>query len=73
MKKYNQTLVRDDPAVYKMIEQYIKKRTAIEEHDEDVANAEDGIVKLADNDLKEYADNLNKQIDTDNGIDEEDD
>ena len=73
LKKYNQTLVKDDPAVYKMIEQYIKKRTAIEEHDEDIANAEDGIVKLEDDDLKEYTDNLNKQIDIDNGIDGEDD
>lgn len=72
LKNYNETLIKDDPAVYKMVEQYIKKRSSIDEHEEDLANAEDGIIEINDEDLKEYTDEINRQLDIDNDIGEDD-
>lgn len=66
IKNHTQTLIKEDPAVYKMIEQYIKKREAMEE--ENARNAA-GDIEINDKDLKEYNDNIEAQ----RAEDEEDD
>ena len=38
------TLIEDDPAVFKMIEQYIKKREILAEQEKDAEGLEDGEV-----------------------------
>lgn len=70
IKKYNQELIKEDPAVYKMIEQYIKKREHLAEQEEDAANSEDGIHQLSDKELKEYTDYVDGQREQDKILEE---
>lgn len=61
IKQYTKSLIEDDPAVYKLIEQYIRKREHLQAHEEDLENAEDGIVQLKDKDLKNFNDSIEEQ------------
>lgn len=61
IKDYTKTLIEDDPAVYKMIEQYIKKRESLEENEKDIQGSEEGFYEISDNDLKEFNDSIDEQ------------
>ena len=51
IKEYNQQLIKDDPAVYKQIENYIKKREILAEQEKDIQN---GLEELSDKDLTDF-------------------
>lgn len=68
IKDYTKTLIEDDPAVYKMIEQYIKKRESLSSAEADAAAAEDGIYQITDGDMKDYTDSVNEQKDIDSSL-----
>lgn len=61
IKNYTKMLIEDDPAVYKMIEQYIKKREALAENEKDIQKSEEGFYEISDDDLKEFNDSIDKQ------------
>lgn len=74
MKNFTQNLIKDDPAVFKMIEEYIKKREILAEQEAQEAELAAGeIYELSDNDLKAYNDNLEKQKMIDLGLSYDDD
>lgn len=66
IKKYTKTLIEDDPAVFKMIEQYIKKREIYAEHEKDIQESEEGYYETTDDDLKDFNDAIEEQRATDN-------
>lgn len=68
IKDYTKTLIEDDPAVYKMIEQYIKKRESLSSLEADAVAAEDGIYQITDSDMKDYTDSINEQKDIDSSL-----
>jgi hypothetical protein len=70
IKNYTKTLIEDDPAVFKMIEQYIQKRENLAQQEADQAAAEDGIVQISDEDLKEYNQSIEEQMETDSFVEE---
>ena len=53
-----------------MIEQYIQKRENLAQQEADQAAAEDGIVQISDEDLKEYNQSVEEQKDTDSFVEE---
>ena len=62
MKNYTKTLIEDDPAVFKMIEQYIKKREILAEQERDAEGLEDGeVYELSDEEMSEYNQNIEQQ------------
>lgn len=68
MKKWAQDLVEQDPAIFKQIEQYIKKREIAEEQEQDRLWAEahgDEEYTLTDDDLRDYSDHIDEQIEED--------
>lgn len=72
MKSFSKSLVQEDPLVFRMIEEFIKKREILAEMEKDQAEAEedeDGIktVVLSDKDLADFSDNINKQKEIDDG------
>lgn len=69
IKEYNQQLIKDDPAVYKQIESYIKKREILAEQEKDIEN---GLEELSDEDLANYNASIEAQRQIDNYEDEED-
>ena len=71
IKNYTKTLIEDDPAVFKLIEQYIKKREALAENEADRAASEDGIYRLKDKDFKDFNDAVEEQQNIDNTFVEE--
>lgn len=71
IKNYTKTLIEDDPAVFKMIEQYIQKRENLARQEADQAAAEDGIVQISDEDLKEYNEAVEEQKMIDSLVEEE--
>ena len=74
MKNYTKTLIEDDPAVFKMIEQYIKKREILAEQERDAEGLEDGeVYELSDEDMSEYNQNIEQQRAEDGNYEEEDD
>ena len=74
MKNYTKTLIEDDPAVFKMIEQYIKKREILAEQERDAEGLEDGeVYELSDEDMAEYNQNIEQQRTKDDNYEEEDD
>ena len=74
MKNYTKTLIEDDPAVFKMIEQYIKKREILAEQERDAEGLEDGeVYELSDEDMSEYNQNIEQQRTEDDNYEEEDD
>ena len=73
MKNYTKTLIEDDPAVFKMIEQYIKKREILAEQERDAEGLEDGeVYELSDEDMS-YNQNIEQQRAEDGNYEEEDD
>ena len=71
IKKYTKTLIEDDPAVFKMIEQYIKKREALMSQELDAQRFAEG-GELTDEEIKDYNDNIEMQRQIDNDEYEED-
>lgn len=69
IKNYTRSLIEEDPAVFKMIEQYIKKRQALDEEKTDNANND---FELSDKDLAEYNDSIRRDRAIDNGEEEDD-
>lgn len=78
MKNWTRELIDKDPAIYKMIEQYIKKREIAKEQEKDQMLAEengDETYILTDEDMAEYSESLASQqeIDSSLGYEEEED
>ena len=72
MKNYTKTLIEDDPAVFKMIEQYIKKREILAEQERDAEGLEDGeVYELSDEEMSEYNQNIEQQIAEDDNYEKE--
>ena len=72
MKNYTKTLIEDDPAVFKMIEQYIKKREILAEQERDAEGLEDGeVYELSDEDMSEYNQNIEQQRTEDDNYEKE--
>lgn len=69
IKNHVTNVVQDDPTVYKMIEQYIKKRELLAQQEADAAV--DGDVELTDEDLADFNRHEQEQRDADNAIAEE--
>lgn len=70
IKNYTRDLIAEDPAVFKMIEQYIKKREALQEQEADEKRFAEG-GEFTDEELQEYRDNVYEQAAADNEIKEE--
>lgn len=70
IKNYTRSLIEEDPAVFKMIEQYIKKRQALDEEKTDNANND---FELSDKDFIDYSDCIRRDRAIDNGEEEEED
>lgn len=62
IKEYNQQLIKDDPAVYKQIENYIKKREILAEQEADITA---GIDELSDEDFAKFQESIESQKDYD--------
>lgn len=73
IKGYTKTVIEDDPAVFKMIEQYIKKREALAENEKDIQESEEGYYEISDDDLKEFNDLIDEQKAEDASLVEGDD
>lgn len=72
IKNYTKSLIEDDPTVFKLIEQYIKKRESLAQQEQDKLDAEDGnTVELTDDDFVEYRNFVEEQKNIDNDEDEE--
>ena len=72
MKNYTKTLIEDDPAVFKMIEQYIKKREILAEQERDAEGLEDGeVYELSDEEMSEYNQNIEQQRAEDDNYEKE--
>ena len=68
IKNFTKTLIEEDPAVFKMIEQYIKKRENLQSQEE-IDATED--FELSDEDFKDFADAIEEQRKQDNLLDDE--
>lgn len=68
IKNFTKTLIEEDPAVFKMIEQYIKKRENLQSQEE-IDATED--FELSDEDFKDFADTIEEQRKQDNLLDDE--
>ena len=72
MKNYTKTLIEDDPAVFKMIEQYIKKREILAEQERDAEGLKDGeVYELSDEEMSEYNQNIEQQRAEDDNYEKE--
>lgn len=68
MKNFSQQLIKDDPAVFKMIEQYIKKMEALKQQEQDEAEAlarGEKHITLTDQDLIDYREHEEEQREED--------
>lgn len=71
IKNYTKELIEKDPAVFKQIEQYIKKREALQEQEKYEEAIKNGEFELSDDDMREYAENVEAQLDEDNDWEDE--
>lgn len=76
MKGYTKSLIEEDPTVFKMIEEFIKKREILAEMEQNEINAEEDengnkIVMLTDDDFKKYSEHTQKQRDLDERYNED--
>lgn len=58
IKEYNQQLIKEDPAVYKQIEEYIKKKEILAEQEQDII---DGKESLTDQELADFNASIEEQ------------
>jgi hypothetical protein len=75
LKRYNKSLIYEDKSLAQEIEQYLKNREAAEQmkRDREAAMARgDEEIELDDEDFKDFKEALQKDIDTDENIYEED-
>lgn len=72
IKQYTKTLIEDDPAVFKLIEQYIKKRDTLAQQEKQKAEEEltGEQYELTDADLKDYTDSVEEQRQLDRKLQE---
>ena len=72
IKQYTKTLIEDDPAVFKLIEQYIKKRDTLAQQEKQKAEEEltGEQYELTDADLKDYTDSVEEQRQLDKKLQE---
>lgn len=72
IKRYTKTLIEDDPAVFKLIEQYIKKRDTLAQQEKQKAEEEltGEQYELTDADLKDYTDAVEEQRQLDRKLQE---
>lgn len=72
IKQYTKTLIEDDPAVFKLIEQYIKKRDTLAQQEKQKAEEEltGETYELTDADLKDYTDAVEEQKQLDRKLQE---
>lgn len=70
IKNYTRSLIEDDPAVFKMIEEYIKKREILME--QEAAKKIEGF-ELTDQDMTDYNQSIEQQRQEDNDYEEEED
>jgi hypothetical protein len=72
IKQYTKTLIEDDPAVFKLIEQYIKKRDTLAQQEKQKAEEEltGEQYELTDTDLKDYTDAIEEQKQLDRELQE---
>ena len=71
LKEYNKSLIYEDTALARQIEDYLKKREYIEEHKKDLEQAKaKGLsnVQISDEDLNNYRDQLENQKEIDNKL-----
>lgn len=61
IKKYTKTLIEDDPAVFKLIEQYVKKRENLMEQEQQEKELQGEQYEITDEDLKDFADAVEEQ------------
>lgn len=68
LKEYNRNLIMSDTAVFKQIEEYIKKREILAEQQADAEAAKAAgldYVEVSDQDLQDYRDSIDEQIEED--------
>ena len=71
MKHFISQIVEDDPVVFKMIEQYIKKREILSEKEKTESMGKDFV--LTDEDFKEHNEHIEEQKEIDNSFYDDDD
>lgn len=71
MKHFISQIVEDDPVVFKMIEQYIKKREILSEKEKAENMGKDFV--LTDEDFKEHNEYIEEQKEIDNSFYDDDD
>ena len=71
MKHFISQIVEDDPVVFKMIEQYIKKREILSEKEKAENMGKDFV--LTDEDFKEHNEHIEEQKEIDNSFYDDDD
>lgn len=65
IKTYTKNLIEEDPAVFKQIEQYIKKREILMEQEKDAEAIANGEFELTDEDMAEHNEFIAEQIEED--------
>jgi hypothetical protein len=68
MKAYTKSLIEEDTAVFKQIEQYIKKREILQEQEQSekiLKEQGEEFLELSDEDFKEYHNSIEEQRETD--------
>lgn len=68
IKNYTRTLIEEDPTVFKQIEEYIKKREILLETEK---NESDEDSEITDEDMTDYAAEVERQKRIDNGYDDD--
>lgn len=74
LKEYNRSLIYEDTALARQIEDYLKKREYVEEHKKDLEEAKaKGLsnIEITDQDIKNYNNQIQEQKDKDNKLVEE--
>ena len=57
MKEYTRNLIQEDPAVFKAIETYLKRKQNLEDAEMDAEGLEEGeVYELTDKDFKDFRD-----------------
>ena len=66
IKNWTKTLIEDDPTIYKLIEQYIKKREILAEMEEDQENSGEDGYQITDQDLVDFRNKVEEEQRLDN-------
>ena len=66
IKNWTKSLIEDDPTIYKLIEQYIKKREILAEMEEDQENSSEDGYQITDQDLVDFRNKVEEEQRLDN-------